>query len=763
MRLGQDVKRGRCDECKRRKKRCVGDGPVCEFCEKKGLQCLNHDELRIKQFEAPAMKKRKSDSKSPFNYVAAPMATGAVFHQEVFQPPQPQMVHFEQNDLTQYVPTPPQSIPRKSEEVVQIESPSSPKEKITPSSLVEMIKANLPFGTELTTPDSLAFDKTPKIYLPQRKLVSSNSNEPPIIDDEIDVRVFSQESVIPKEFSLLDFLLSSTRVDFVDLSTCHLEEPISFAEIEKFLKVNQTKKTMETLKEKGYLVASKTSNLRETPLSPSTPDSSLGDTVKPVFRSLEEVNFTIDLENLKSHYFIQQSAVKQEVETEYKKFANLPDFIDRSFADELFQKFCTVSQEINYSNSFDLSSIPAFYSTDTKQEYVKVNFLKICFPLIFGNVTVLKCILVISFYRWRNLEPANEYLLKKEKCIRDLHLEVLEELQGRLTNCFSICCDHSLFCVILLLSTEVVNGLRTSLWRKLMKLTRDMIVLRGGVPKVSETLTGLCLLKLLTIHLSVGGLFSFDASELDNSANSISLADFYYIIDTHHQIDFFDNINYYSRLGLNDMKEVVRRYGHITQLYNLSTISYAANDRKGPETALSMSYNSISLKNLELVLAESESIEQQVKEFSKTPYANFSTHLNTTQMIFTQKAALLYLYQLVYKQTSTSPKTILAIQDILKLAMDLFETLQNLSFEEAQGSVIFIMPFFLVGVDLISNHSRKWYKEEMLKVFESTRKRPLLTCVNLLEEVWRLNGNGLVYVDWKDLSQKLGMDICLCA
>lgn len=584
-----------------------------------------------------------------------------------------------------------------------------------------------------------------------------------MIDDAIDVKVFSQESVIPQEFSLLDFLLSSTRVDFVDLSTCHLEEPVSFSEIEKFLKVNQTKKTMETLKEKGYLVASKTSNLRETPLSPSTPDSSISETVKPVFKSIEEVNFTIDLENLKSHYFIQQAAVKEEVETEYKKFANLPDFIERSFADELFQKYCSISQEVNYSSNLDLSSIPAFYTTETKQEYVKVNFLKVCFPLIFGNVTVLKCILVISFYRWRNLEPTNEYLLKREKYIKDIHLGVLEELQGRLTNCFSICCDHSLLCVILLLSTEIVNGLRTSLWRKLMKLTRDMIVLRGGVPKVSETLTGLCLLKLLTIHLSVGGLFSFDASELDNSANSISLADFYYILDTHHQIDFFDNFNYYSRLGLNDMKEVVRRYGQITQLYNLSTISYAANDRKGPETALSINYNSISLKNLELVLAESELIEQTVKDLSKSPYPNYSTPLHTTQMIFAQKASLLYLYQLVYKQTSTSPKTILAIQDILKLAMELFEVIQNLSFEEAQGSVIFVMPFFLVGVDLISNRSRKWYTEEMLKIYQSTRKRPLLTCINLLEEVWRLNGGGTVFVNWKDLSQRLGMDICLCA
>lgn len=171
MRLGQDVKRGRCDECKRRKKRCVGDGPVCEFCEKKGLQCLNHDELRIKQFEAPMMKKRRSDSRSPLNNIGASIAGGAAFHQENLEAPQPQIIQFEYNDPKQYVPTP-QSIPRKSEETIQIETPGSPKEKITPSSLVEMIKANLPFGTELTTPDSLAFDKTPKLYLPQRRLVT---------------------------------------------------------------------------------------------------------------------------------------------------------------------------------------------------------------------------------------------------------------------------------------------------------------------------------------------------------------------------------------------------------------------------------------------------------------------------------------------------------------------------------------------------------------------------------------------------------------
>lgn len=763
MVLTQRVNRGRCDECKRRKKRCVGDGPICEFCAKKGYNCTNHNQLQILHFEGPSKKKKKPIEKLDTSVSNTPSVQPQLYQVSFDQtePIEPNFIDPQLQDSQlniQEVMT-----PRPSKQSLPLPS-SNP---ITQSSLIKIIKDNLPHGTEIIAPDGLDLDKAPQIYLPRQKLEPSNPNssDPPILHDEIIIKVFSSETVIPKEFSLLDFLLSSTRVNFVDLSTCHLEEPVSFSEIEKLLKVSRSKKTMDILKEKGYLVSSKTSNLRDAPPSPISPDSSTKSLV--AFKSKKDVDFTIDLENLRTNFFIQQGSVAEEVETEHQRFSNLPDFIEPEFADELFQRFCAISQETSYS-TLDLGSLPNYEEPfETSKEYVRINFLKVCFPLIFGNISVLKCVLIISYYRWKNIDPTNEYLLQKEKFIEELHLGVLEELQHRLTNCFSICCDHSLLCVLLLLSTEVVIGLRGSLWGKLLKLSRDMIVLRGGVPKLLETLTGLCLLKLLSVHLSVGGLFSFDVNEIDNATHSLSLADFFHIIDSHHQLDFFDNLNYYSKLGLNDMKDIMRTYGHITQLYNLSVISYDANNENGQNSLKRYgNYESVSLTNMELVLSDAETLEKDIQQYSTISQLGDNINLphhHKSQAKFAQKASLLYLYQMVYRQTSFSPKTVLAVKDLVKEVEQLFDELQNLSIEESQRSVIFIMPFFLLGVDLISNHKRNWYKEELERLYLTTKKAPLMTCVELLEKVWEINATGSIHVDWKAIAQKYELDICLCA
>jgi len=764
MKPGQEISRGRCDECKRRKKRCVGTGSICDFCQKKGLQCTNHNTVKIFHFETPRNTKRQKTVSS-----SQQGNEEALFQVEQCNPA-PHTSNPSIREIQNQIPVIDPQLQSTANSQAHLQKHPS-HDKITPSSLVEMIKANLPHNPEtMSQKQGLEFDKAPKLYLPSQKIeLSKSQTQSPILHDEITIKVFSQETVIPKEFSLLDFLLSSTRVNFVDLSTCHLEEPVSFDEIEKFLKVSRSKRTMDTLKEKGYLVSSKMSNLRGAPLSPISPDnsSSSENSMQVNYKSLNDVDFKIDLENLKTHFYIQKAAVHDDVANENQKFANLPDSIDPEFADNLFQRFCAYSQESSTFQDLDLSSLPSYEEAfETSRDYVKINYLKVCFPLIFGNVTVLKCVLIISYYKWKNTEPNNTKLCQMEDSIKELHLDVLEELQERLSNCFSICCDHSLLCILLLLSTEVVTGLRGPLWKKLLKLIRDMIVLRGGVPKLLETLTGLCLMKLLSIHLSVGGLFSFQTTEITNSAHSLSLADFFNVLDSHHQLDFFDNSNYYSKLGLNDIKGVVRTYGHITQLYNLSVISYDANNQNGDSTLkLYGDYDSVSLTNLELVLNDAETLEKEIQKSFKHPEINQSNlpYYHKLQVSFAQKTALLYLYQVVYRQNSLSPKTVLAIQILVKEVGLLFDELQNLSFEDCQRSPIFIMPLFLVGVDLISENKRSWYKKELLVLYDATKKASLMTCISLLEEVWRLNVDGSLHIDWRALAESYEMDVCLCA
>lgn len=732
---GQQLKRGRCDECKRRKKKCVGDGPICDFCQKKGLQCNNYDALQIFQFEGPKRKKSKSSAtKSPNELKKA-------IEESSISPTGPQTGRISMNS-----------------------------HKFTPSSLIQLIKQNLPKDQNNSLSDNgIGMGKSPSIYLPTRKWENSTSNgETPILHDETTIKFLDNETTVPKQFSLFDFLLSSARIEIFDLATCHLEELVSFEKIDKFLKSSKSKKTIDDLKQRGYLVASRTSNMTPgSPLSPSQKSPAVGE---PFYNSepIDNIEFTINLENLKSHYYVQKAAVADDVEHENKRFANLPVSIDPQFADELFKRFCAISQEASCSNELDqLYSLSDFDGVHSGiQESVKINFLKICFPLIFGNVTVLKCVLVVSYYHWQHKDPSNKLLLSKRDSIRNLHGEVLREIQQRLTNCFSLCCDHSLLCVLILLSVEVENGLRSSLWRKLLKLARDMISLRGGVSKLLEDSTGLCLLKLLSIHLSVSGLFSVESIDFDNSVDSISLVDFFAILDSHPQLDYFDNLNYYSVLGLNDIKSIVRTYGHITQLYHLSAVSYDANnDSMDRDASLKQygDYEIVSMTNLELVLNESETLEKQILKIFKT--SHWSTKLiplhHKIQSTFAQKTALLYLYQMVYRQTPLSPKTILVVKGLITDAEQLFEEFRNPA--ESRKSVLFILPLFLLGVDIVSTNKRNWYSRELNNLYQSTHKEPLMTCIDLLEKVWKMNAFGTTFVDWRALCEKYNLYVCLCA
>lgn len=745
---GRVLKRGRCDECKRRKKRCVGDGPICDFCKKKGLSCNNYDALQIVQFEGPQRKKQKESPQLEVDTKGKQDEDRVAENSKAF--------------------------PHKDSSGISMDY-----HKLTPSALVNLVKENLPKngnGSSYLNFDGLAVDNAPTIYLPRKKWVK-DSDQPPILQDETTIKIFDKETTIPKEFSLIDFLLSSTRVNLVDLATCHLEEPVSFEEIDGFLKASKSKRTIDTLKEHGYLVASKTSNLRGSSYTPQSPNASVWTpSSRTKTTSIDDIEFVIDLENLKSHYYVQKAAIAIEnPEDATKKFSNLPDFIDPVFANELFQRFCAISQDANYTGDLALTSFAAFEgSSGMDKDSVKINFLKVCLPLIFGNVTVLKCVLVLSYYHWRNTEPENEFLKSKDRIIKELHICALEDLQERVQNCFSLCCDHSLLAVVLLMSTEVINGLKGKLCVKLLKFVRSMIVLRGGVSKLAENLTGLCLMKLLSVHFAAGGLCSFqsnigndNSNDFDNASDSISLVNFFNILDSHPQLDFYDNLNFYSKLGLNDTKGIVRIYGHITQMYNLSTVSYDANNSSvvtDPSLKLYGDYDSVSLTNLEFVLQESERIEKLISETSKN--SNWD-HLiipfhHKLQSTFAQKASLLYLYQTVYRQTSLSPKTILLVKSLLKDVEQLFGELKFLSPEESQKSVLFILPLFVLGVDLISTHKRSWFKDELMNLYSLTKKEPLRTCVEMLEKVWEMNSTGTMFVDWRMLSYKYSMFICLC-
>lgn len=686
------IKRRRCDECRRRRKRCTGSGSSCELCCQKGLHCNNFG-FQVVEFNGPE------------NKVVKPSIT-------------PRRPKITQKPL--YIQSPRSSPASTSSDSLQVGDQE--KKPITSSSLISLIKQNLPESVL-----NINLGIAQPVHLP--KVSFDKSNPIPFLQDSTTIRIFDNEVTIPKGFSLLDFLLSSSRVDFMNFPTCNLEqEGRHFEEIGNLLKLMKTNKAVEALRQDGYSINERSDQF------PIERERS--------FKNLGDVEFKIDLERLKTNFFLQRASI----DDQGSGFANLPDFIDVEFANTLFHNFCAMAQDATKQDA----------SVSDGKGYVKVNFLRVCFPLIFGNITVLKSVLIVSYYHWKVRDPQNGLLTSMKPCIKKLYLSVLEELQNRLTNGFSISCDHTILSVILLLSAEVIRGLTGTLWRKLLSLVKDMIVLRGGVSSLVESLTGVCLMKLLSVHLSIGGIFgnqSLTQGLVDG--NQLSFADFVLILETHHQLDFYDNLNFFTGLGLRDIRGIIKLYGHITQFHNLSAVSFNANNFDND----TMSYESVSLQNLELVLSEAQSLEKEL-ELSNETYENLPEYYRL-QILFSHNASLLYLFQMVYRQSSLAPKTVLVVKNLLNKVHKLFDVLENLDSKTYTNFAVFIFPLFLLGVDIASSTKRKWFSDRLNTLYKLTKKETLKTCINLLGKVWESNPTGTVYVDWTALSKEHGLNVCL--
>ncbi|ODV85605.1 hypothetical protein CANARDRAFT_28368 [[Candida] arabinofermentans NRRL YB-2248] len=693
----QALKKKRCAECKRRKKRCDGDGSRCNYCEKRGIECII-ESVHIVQYTGQQRRKTRIEKIEKSS------------SQRSFPP------------LIDFVSTSPKSLNKMSDTT----TPPSVVARDTKS----MITPNSPPKSVQDAFNELSGTGIPVVYLPTRKIIQTSNSTPTVHDDTEQITVYNDEAILDSNFSLYDFILSATRVQLVDSYPCDVDKDrVRLAKDSELFKQEQ--------------------NVSRSNISPwiSTPMSSTASIVSPsnsvdLNRDLEATDLSIDIAKLKNVVFIQEAAVTNDDKAE--SFVNLPDTITREFADDLFKHFCNVCQERD----------------PTKPS--SINVLKVCLPLILGNITVLKSVLLVAYYD-RMSDEANhtEFLISMKGPMKDIHLGVLAELQQRLIYLTSVCCDHTIYLVLLLLTIEVINGANGSLYGKLITLGQNLVSLRGGVTKLASNVTGVCLLKLLLTHFSVGR--SFLMNELE-CGDPLSLKDFFYILDYSDQMEFFDNFNCSSRLSLSDMKQVVGIYGHITLLQNLAAISYDAN-HKGSDTSLKIygNYESVSSANLEMVLQESDSLEREIDLALNGDFPPNISMLHQLQLRFALHASSLYLYQSIYRQISLSPKTVFTVKLLLAEAVNLFEYYKTSSQEEAKNSTVFHLALFLLGVDLVSRGKREWYKTELLSLYNLTKKSMIKTCVSLLEQVWKLNPEGSTFVDWKHLSKKHLIVICLCS
>ncbi|CUM67351.1 uncharacterized protein PRCAT00005044001 [Priceomyces carsonii] len=546
----------------------------------------------------------------------------------------------------------------------------------------------------------------PIIFVPLRS-INNTIGSPLLHEDTILVNAWNNDTIAGHSITLFDFILSSKRVDLVRADACdNKKSKTSIATA-----IDHMPKNIISMNAKGKKsLASKVSK-----------DSSI---------SLDEISLEINIKSLKNVLFIAEASISKD--RKHTKFVNLPESISGQFSEFLFNHYCAVSCE------------------NKRIDDSKISILRVCHPLIFGNVTVLKCILILSFYDLLRINEDSSKLLEKKKGIHAMHIQVLGELKERLNYFSSVCCDHSLLCVLLLLTIELINGSKGTLWRKLQKLTFSMITLRGGVEKLSSNITGLCLLKLLTISLSTG----MSVQNLDRNNDYVfSLKEFFSSMHANNQFEFFDNFNYKSSLTLIELKEVVVIYGHISSLQRLMSVSLSANRDENTWTSERfMTYDSVSSANLGLVLQDAEKLEKHIEIYNKENSLTNASRCHDIQIIFALKVSKLYIYQEIYHQVSMSPMTILLVEELLKDADSLFNILESLEEHEANDITIIILPLFCLGVDLISKDVRDWYFDKLHQLLVKTKRKMIKTSIELLQMVWNLNRDGTLFVDWIPLA-----------
>ena len=665
----QHLNKKRCNECKRRKKKCqISNGDSCLYCLQRGVKCSFPD--AVLGFD-PASGKIHKKEKTTQNIVRYNRSEE------------------EKNYITNLM-----------------------QQKLPP-------QLHLPNQTKFLPLDNFYL----KIFLPLRDSPVKKNGILMVNDDKISVNVLNKDMLMFNNFVPSTYVISSLRVKDIKYQSNPEKDRKIIQNIAKSALKNEI---TQFFKRNNIPI------LEPTETKPQNGDDH--DVVD--IRSVEDINLKVDFKRLKNVFMIEEPAIA--TDSNNKKFNKLPSFIDAELASSLFTYFCNIcGEEFDSSSSF------------------KISILTVCFPLILGNLTTLNTVLLWSYYHKLHSTKNDENLIKLLPQMRQLHLNTLYELSKRLTYYLSVSCDHTLFCVFLFMSVEVINGAKGVLWERLQNLAQSMISLRGGVKELCQTLTGDCIMKLLVNYLCT-------EVNIENFSLSFGFSDLKYVCEHNKKHEFFDNLLNKQMLTLNDIRNVVEMYFRVSILRSLLYPSLGLVNKSFEDSDYSekIDYDSISESNVERIMHESSVLEMDIK------YEYFieldSTTSNNAQVIFASKACMLYLFQTIYKQSSLSPKTILLVKSLKEEISAIFEGLKMMTENESRQTVLFILPIFCYGIDLVGSCNRLEFINELECIYQITRKEMLKSATELLQLVWERNAGGRTFVDWKFLSKKHQINISLC-
>jgi hypothetical protein len=240
-------------------------------------------------------------------------------------------------------------------------------------------------------------------------------------------------------------------------------------------------------------------------------------------------------------------------------------------------------------------------------------------------------------------------------------------------------------------------------------------------------------MNMTSIHYLAGIPFSHLAA----GEGHLTKGDFLTMLSDCSSVKFYDNINYYSYLGFENWKPVIEVYAKIGYIYR--SLCDCNVELYSSETQL----------GLEDIVSEAQKIAKDLEDLT------FDSKLRPELKIllrFSKDAGNLYMSQLIYRRSSSSPETLVLVKGLLEQSKTLFP-LYTYSLAN-RSLLVLVLPLMVLGIDIAGSPTRSWYLDELHSLYNLTRKSIILEVCSVLEVVWGLNRDGKMHVDWMEICEK---------
>lgn len=431
----------------------------------------------------------------------------------------------------------------------------------------------------------------------------------------------------------------------------------------------------------------------------------------------------IDTGNFINEIFIQMPALKLQK-------LHVPNYISLQSASALFNSFCL---------EFPQETCKLFYATCDENSIAYRDFtklsLKVYISLAFSNITVFKALLYWSASYFQLKEKSVE-----ESLLSKLMNDIVQDMNKRLIYKSSACCDHMIAIVCILFEVEnLKQQVDSKFWLKLTGLAIKILSMRGGVDQLSKTEYGFFFARLFGTYFFT----RFGFNLLDHEMQRFNIQDMQSI----YMLPAASNPNSYYKC----MKSICSVVGESLHLYNLKKVAINADDLNEL-----LGYNHY--QNIETVIKDAKFLLKQLSSIDvpddDSEIMRIDSHIMRRIAEFSKEATVLLIYQLIYNNSSKTTTTLLQVMKMIPLLRELFELYHS---NQNSTQVLLILPIFVLGCNLYKHSYRRWFIENIDRIYLKTKTAKILTVKTLVKKVWTLDDNGNKPVQWPEISEHEGL------